>query len=107
MNLFGESVKAGKMDHLGSELRMAAKIAPPNAYRTQRRSRKPKRSLQGGSLAKTYQGHACADDENGDPPYRADRFFEADLRHDNDEYVSEAHGWIGHREIKGSERLKV
>ncbi len=58
-------------------------------------------------LAKTYQGHACADDMNGDPADRADRFFEADLRHDNDEYVSEAHGWVGDREIEVSERLKV
>ena len=66
-----------------------------------------RRRVAGVVLAKTYQGHACADDKNSDPPSRADRFFEADLRHNNDEYVSEAHGWVGDREIEVSERLKV
>ena len=66
-----------------------------------------RRRVAGVVLAKTNQGDACADDENRNPPSRADRFLEAHLGHDNDEYVTEAHGWIGNREIEVSERLKV
>jgi hypothetical protein len=58
-------------------------------------------------LSKSYQDDACADDENRNPPEGADRFLEADLRHDNDEYVPQAHGWVGDREIEISECLKV